>query len=176
MSASLLVDARNTLDYRVSVAVGSGSNLIVGEIVDFGNADTYTNVFVAGGAGSGACEVRIQTSYAFTSGSFTDPTSGLPSFPAGSSIASGGIFFANSGLLASGNQSVQSPVNNAPFFCSGGIEFGGFQRPGQYARLLWNSGAFPNFATAGFVGNKRTTGSGGGYSWSPANSGSVVNV
>lgn len=167
MSASLLVDARNTLDYRTSVAVGSGSNLIVGQIVDFGNTDTFTNVFVAGGAGSGACEVRIQCSNATTSGSFTDPTSGLAQFPTGSSIQSGGIFFANSGLLASGNQSVTSPVNNAPTFCSGGIEFGGFQRTGRYARLVWNSGAFPNFATAGFVGNKMTTGSGGGFSFSP---------
>lgn len=179
MSASLLVDLRNTCDYRPSVSVGSGSNLIVGEIVDLMYANTYTNVFVAGGPASGPIELRIQTSDTTTSGSFTDPTSGFSAntFPVSESIVSGGILWANSGLWASGISSLSAPVNNAPLFCSGGVQFGAFLRPHRYARLLWNSGAFPNYATAGFLGNKKTTGSGGGFDTNPQNvSGNVVNV
>ncbi len=172
MSANLVVDLANTCDYRASVTVGSGSNLIVGQIVDLLQADTYTNVFVAGGIGSGAIEVRIQTSDATTSGSFTDPTSGIANFPV--NVVSGGIVFANSGLWVSGNYSVTAPVVSAPVFCSGGIQFAAFQRPHQYARLIFNSGPFLNAVTAGFIGNKRTTGSGGGFSYSPTSG--VVNV
>lgn len=171
MSASLTVDLANTCDYRPSVVVGSGSDLAIGNIVDLLQADTYTNIFVAGGiGGSGAIEVRVQTSDATTSGSFTDPTSGLAAFPV--NLVSGGILFANSGLWVSGNYSVTAPVNNAPMFCSGGIFFGAVQRPHRYARLVYNSGPFPGAIVAGFIANKRTTGSGGGFSFSPG-SGSV---
>ena len=171
-SANLVVDIGSTCDYAASVMVGSGSDLLVGRIVDLLHADTYTNVFCAAGVGSGVIELRIQTSDTLTSGSFTDPTSGLESFP--SWIASGGIFFANSGLAVSGNQSISAPVNNAPLFCSGGIQFGAFARPHQYARLLYNSGPFLNWIVAGFVGNKRTIGSGGGFTYSPGSG--TVNV
>lgn len=172
MSANLVVDLSNTCDYRSSINVGSGSNLVVGEIVDLLYANTYTNVFVNGQAGSGAIEVRIQTSDSVLSGTFTDPTSGLAQLPV--NIRSGGILWANSGLWASGNYSLTAPVNNAPLFCSGGIMFGAFQRPHQYARLVLNSGPFPNALTAGFIGNKKTTGSGGGYTLSPTSG--VINV
>ena len=167
MSASLTVDLANTTDYRPSIIAGSGSNLVVGEIVDLLQANTYTNVFVTGGAGggSGAVEVRIQTSDALTSGSFTDPTSGLAQLPV--NVVSGGCLFANSGLWGSGNYSLSSPVNNAPLWCSGGIQFGAFQRPARYARLLLNSGPYPGAIVAGFVGAKKTTGSGGGFTYSP---------
>ncbi len=163
------MDIGNTADYAVSVAVGSGSDLTVGRIIDFLNADTYTNIMVTGGPGSGAIELRVQTSDTTTSGSFTDPTSGLPAgvFPISERVVSGGIFWANSGLAVSGNQSLTAPINNAPLFCSGGVMFGAFQSPHRFARLLYNSGPFPNFLTAGFVKNKRTTGSGGGFSYSP---------
>jgi hypothetical protein len=166
MSANLVVDLGATTDYRVSVAVGSGANLVIGEIVDFLSANTYDNVFVAGGlAGSGVVEVRVQTSDATTSGSFTDPTSGLAALP--TSFVSGGVFFANSGLWASGNESLTAPVNNAPLFCSGGIQFAAFQRPARYARLVLNSGFYPGPITAGFISNKKTTGSGGGFTYAP---------
>lgn len=175
MSANLVVDLRNTTDFRPSVGVGSGSNLTVGEIIDLQNSDTVCNIYVAGAQGaSGEIEVRIQTSDDTTSGNFTDPTSGIPagSFP--SVVLSGGRFITNSGLWVSGNQSESAPVNNAPLFCSGGIDFAFFQRPQRYARLILISGAFPNAITAGFVSNKRTTGSGGGFSFQPGSG--VVSV
>ena len=174
MSASLTVDLANTTDYRASVMVGSGVNLVVGEIVDLLQADTYTNVWVAGGVGggSGAIEIRIQTADTTTSGDFTDPVSGLAQFPV--NVLSGAVLWANSGLWASGNYSVTAPISGAPMFCSGGIFFGAFQRPARYARLLNNSGSYPGAITAGFVGAKRTTGSGGGFT--PAPGSGIVNV
>ncbi len=166
MSANLIVDIANTADYKASVMVGSGSDLLVGQVVDLLQANTYCNVFVAGGFGSGAIEVRIQTSDGTTSGSFTDPTSGLAALPV--NVLSGGVMFVNSGLWASGNFSVTASVNNAPLFCSGGISFGAFQRPQRYARLIYNSGPFPNYIIGGFVSQKRTTGSGTGSTLSPS--------
>lgn len=167
MSANLVVDIGATCDYRASVTVSSGSNLIVGQIVDLTNANTYCNVFCAGGIGSGEIVLRIQTSDAVTSGTFTDPTSGIALLDLPPSITSGGQIHVNSGLWASGNSSLTSPVNSAPLFCSGGIQFAAFQRPHQYARLILVSGPFLNSITAGFVSNKRQTGSGGGFTYSP---------
>jgi len=172
MSANLVVDLGNTTDYRLSVQRHSGSNLLVGEIVDLLHADTFTQVYVGGNFGSGPIGVRIQTSDGTASGTFTDPTSGLDQFP--TVIASGGIFWANSGLWQSGNYSLSAPVNNAPLFCSGGIQFAAFQRPHRYARLVYISGDFPQPIQAGFVANKRTTGSGGGFTLSPTSG--TVNV
>lgn len=175
MSASLTIDVRNTCDFRPSVGVGSGSNLVVGEIVDLQNSDTLCNIFVAGAqGGSGAIQVFVQSSDSTASGTFTDPTSGIPngSFP--SVLLSGGIFITNSGLWVSGNQSESAPVNNAPLFCSGGIDFAFFQRPQRYVRLILNSGPYPNAITAGFLSNKRTTGSGGGFTFNPTSG--VVSV
>lgn len=174
MSANLVVDIGATCDYRTSVVVGSGSNEIVGQVVDFLHANTYCNVFVTAAQGSGAIEVKLQTSESTASGTFSDPTSGLVlgNFP--TVIQSGGRFFANSGLWVSGNYSETSVVDNAPLFCSGGIAFAAFQRPHRYARLVLNSGPFPNWITAGFVSNKRTIGSGGGFTLSPTSG--AVNV
>jgi hypothetical protein len=173
-SANLVVDLGHTTDYQASLNLGSGASFTVGNIVDLANADTFCNVWVAGGPGSGVIELRVQCSDTLASGNFTDPTSGLAAFP--TDFVSGGVFFANSGLWASGNTSLSAPVVASPLFCSGSIQFAAFQRTGQYARLVTNSGVFPNNFTAGFVSQKRTTGSGGGFSWSPANSGQVVNV
>ena len=172
MSANLVVDLNPTVDTRPSVVVGSGSNLIVGEIVDLLHANTFCNVFCAGAAGSGLIELRVQTSDSVLSGTFTDPTSGLAQIPQG--FASGGVVFCNSGLYASGNSSPYAPVNNAPLFCSGGQQFAAFQRPHRYARLITNSGPFPNFFAAGFISQKKTIGSGFGYTFSPSSG--TVNV
>lgn len=166
MSANLLVDLGNTCDYRASLTLGSGASFTVGQIIDLGNANTLCNLFVAGAAGSGVIEVRVQTANDVNSGSFTDPTSGFAQFPA-IGLASGGIYYANSGLWASGSSSKAAPVDGAPMFCSGGFDSAAFQRPGQYARLITNSGVFPNFFTAGLISQKRTTGSGFGSSQSP---------
>lgn len=176
MSANLIVDIGHTADYQVSVAVGSGSNLVIGNIVDLLHADTYCNLFVAAGAGSGAIEVRVQTSDSTASGTFVDPTIGLVSGSFPSEILSGGIYFANSGIAwGSGNQSLTTPVGSgAPLFCSGSVQFASFIRTGRYARLFYNSGPFPNYIVAGFISQKKTTGSGGGFSFSPGSG--TVNV
>lgn len=176
MSANLVVDLRNTTDRAVSLAVTSGTDTTVGAVVDLLNANTWCNVFV-NGRNSGPLPIFIQTSDSTTSGSFTDPTSGLPTsvFPINGAIVSGGIFWANSGLYASGNSSPAAPVNNAPLFCSGGTDYAAFQRPHRYARLICTSGnaslASVPF-TAGFVSQKKVTGSGAGFSLLPG-SGSV---
>jgi hypothetical protein len=165
VSANLVVDLSATVDCRPSVNVGSGVNKVIGEVIDLLHADTYCNVYVGGLGGSGAIEVWVQTSDSTASGTFTDPTSGLAAFP--TKVGSGGVLFVNSGLFSSGNQSLSAPVNNAPAFCSGGIDFGAFQRPHRYARLILNSGPFPNAITAGFISQKRTVGSGGGFTLNP---------
>jgi hypothetical protein len=171
VSANLVVDLGATCDYRASVSVGSGSDFAVGQIVDLLGANTMCQLYVAGALfGSGAIEVRVQTSDSVTSGTFTDPTSGLAALP--TTLVSGGVFFANSGLWASGYSSLSAPVNNAPLFCSGGIQFAAFQRPHRYARLVYNSGVYLNPITAGFISNKKTTGSGAGFTYAPG-SGSV---
>lgn len=175
MSANLVVDLGNTTDFRASVMQGSGASFTVGEIVDLIDANSFCNVFCAGGAGSGAVELRIQTSDSLTSGSFTDPTSGLVAGQFPPFVASGGIFFANSGIPGSGNIGNFAPVGSAPLFCSGGIQFAAFQRPGRYARLINNSGVFPSWMTAGFISQRKQTGSGAGWSWAPQ-SGSTINV
>lgn len=166
MSANLVVDLFSTTDRAVSVGVGSGSDLTVGRIIDMLGANTMCQVFATAPlGGSGAIEVRIQTSDLTTSGSFTDPTSGLAQMP--STVLSGGRVIFNSGLWTSGFSSPVSPVNNAPLFCSGGADFSAFQRPQRYARLIYVSGPFPNPIAAGFISNKKTTGSGGGQTQSP---------
>ncbi len=174
MSASYLVDAANTLDAKASINLGSGASFTVGEILDLGYANTFTNVVVAGGVGSGPIEIRAQTSDATTSGSFTDPTSGLAALPV--NCVSGGVWFANSGLWASGVSSPFPAVSGAPLFCSGAIQFvGGFQSPHRYVRLINNSGVFPVWFTAGVVKQKKVTGSGtGGWTYSPTSG--TINV
>ncbi len=177
MSANTIVDIANGADYRASLMIGSGGTLAFGEVIDLLHADTYCNVFVAGGfqGGSGPIGIQIQCSDGTTSGSFTDPTSGLAAFPGGAlGVASGGIFYANSGLWSSGNYALSSPCSGAPLFCSGGIQFAAFQRPGRYSRLINLSGAYAGAITAGFVSQKKTTGSGAGFSYSPSSG--AINV
>lgn len=176
MSANYVVDLANTTDYRASVMIGSGSDTTIGQIVDLSDAHGYTNVWIAGGVagGSGPIQFQIQTADATTSGSFTDPTSGLPSDTFPVNVVSGGNVWANSGLWNSGNFSITAPVNSAPHFCSGGIHFAAFQRPHRYARLINISGVYPGAITAGFVAQKHVTGSGGGFAYSPGSG--TVNV
>lgn len=181
MSANLVVDLRNTTSYWASIAQrtiaasGVGTGVVVGKIVDLLHANTFTQVYAAGNDfSSGEVRILLQTSDATTSGSFTDPTSGLPAgaFPPG--IHSGGVFLLNSGLWQSGGQ-LGASVSGVSRFASGGLEFGAFLRPHRYARLVLLSGtgngiAFQSGATltAGFVANLKTTGSGAGFTQSPA--------
>lgn len=179
MSANLVVDIGSTCDYRSSVtpaaAASPASGVIVGQIVDLLHANTYCNLWVTGGPGSGVIPVAVQTSDGLTSGSFTDPTSGLPSTAFPGFVRSGGILHANSGLHASGNYSLSSPASGAPLFCSGGIQFGAFQRPHRYARLIALSGLTTTVILgAGFVSQKKTTSSGGGFTYNPGSG--TVNV
>lgn len=162
MSANLIVDIGNTCQYSYSIAPSAGvaatpaSGVIVGDPVNMLHANTFCNLFVTGGpSNSGQFRVAVQTSDSTASGSFTDPTSGLAAFP--TSFLSGGILVVNSG-------------NNQQ---SGVSAFAGFQRPGQYARAIILSGDQYNAPVfAGFVSQKKITGSGGGFTYSPG-SGSV---
>lgn len=171
MSAHLVVDIGGGCDFFASIASPVGvdgtpaSGVIIGRIVDLANSDTHCNVMLCGGPTSGPLGLQVQTSDGTTSGSFTDPTSGLVAFPAG--FSSGGIAWMNSGLYASGNQALSAHVNNAPLFHSGGVQFAAFQRPHRYARVIALSGTFTAPLTAGFVTNKRTLGSGGGFTLNP---------
>lgn len=180
MSANLLVDIGATGDFATSIGSAAGvastpaSGEIIGQIVDLLPSNTYTNVFVAGGPNSGQLGIQIQTSDSTTSGSFTDPTSGLPAGALPSFLVSGGIMWVNSGLWASGYTPTTSVINNAPNFCSGGVAFGAFQRPHRYARLIALSGGFTAPVMAGFVSQLKVTGSGGGFSYSPGSG--TVNV
>lgn len=181
MSANLVVDLGNTTDYPLSVVSLSGQSTSVGQIVDLLHANTYTNVWVSAVGGSGELPVFIQTSDATTSGTFTDPTSGLPAgaFPVSERVVSGGIFWVNSGLWTSGSRSPTATINNAPLFHSGGVQLAAFQRPHRYARLVVTSGnasIAAHVILAGFVAQKKTTGAsgGGGFTFSPGSG--VVSV
>lgn len=178
-AAGLVVDLAQTCDYFPSLTSISGQSTAVGGIVDLLHANTNCQVYVATTHGtSGPLPILIQTSPTTASGDFTDPTSGLHAgaFPVGGKVASGGVFWANSGLFASGNSSPgQNRIDNAPLFASGGIDFASFQRPHRYARLVCTSGNATIGAaifTAGFLSQKKITGSGGGFTLAPG-SGSV---
>jgi hypothetical protein len=166
VSANLLVDLNNTCQMSPSIVAPpalSGflaapqSGVQVGLTVDLLNANTFCNVYACGGVSeSGLSRLQVQTSDATTSGSFTDPTSGLPVMP--TSFSSGGVLWLNSGGGA---------LSSGFFFAAA------FQRPHRYARLVQMSGDWMTGAlAAGFISALKTTGSGGGFTYSPG-SGSV---
>lgn len=172
MSASTVVDLGNVVQHQqlsVSAVNGVGgtpaSGTIVGAVVDMLHANNYCNLVVVGGPSSGILRVQVQTSDSTLSGTFVDPTSGLPNLPG--AFQSGGILIVNSGLWASG--SPQGPkVNNAPLFCSGGCQVAGFQRNGQYVRAIALSGTFDGPVSVGFMSQLKLIGSGTGFTYSPA--------
>lgn len=139
------------------VASTPASGVIVGQPVDLLHCNNFCNMAVAGGPSvSGQFRVLIQTADATTSGSFTDPTSGLAVMP--TRFLSGGVLVCNSG-----NAEMRS----------GGLVFAGFQRTGRYARAIVMSGdQFNAPVTIGFVSQLKTPGSGGGFTYAPT-SGSV---
>lgn len=167
MSASLLVDLGNTCQLSPSIIdppVASGqtpatSGTLVGNIVDLLNANTYCNLYVCGGVSeSGLGRFAVQTSDSTLSGTFTDPTSGLPDFP--TAFSSGGLFWVNSGGGA---------------LTSGFFTAAAFQRPQRYARVIQLSGDWlAGGVNAGFISQLKTTGSGGGFTYNPGSG--VVNV
>lgn len=179
MGAGLVIDLNGQVDRFPSICnVSGGAAVVVGQIVDLANADTYCNVYLAAGGGiSGVIPLTVQTSDSTTSGSFTVPQSGLAAAPqsiTGEGFTLSGVWWGNSGLYASGNISpFNSVVDNAPALCSGGIQFASFQRNARYARLVAFSGNDYSIYNAGFISQKRTAGSGYGYTWNPQSGGSI---
>lgn len=174
MSANLVVDLGGGALMGVSIGpiagVGStpASGIMVGRFLDFNNANTFCNLFAAGAGVSGPYRVLVQTSDAQTSGSFTDPTSGLAQLP--TSFLSGGVVWVGSGAggFTSGN-----PLSGS--MCSGGVQAAGFQRPHRYVRALVMSGEANNHpVVVGFISQHRTTGSGGGFTFNPTSG--AINV
>lgn len=176
MSATMVVDLLNATQFQTSIGLAAdvgnvpASGEIVGTIVDLLHADGgYTNVFAVGGATSGPLQLQVQVSDSTASGSFVDCTSGLVAGQFPTSFVSGGTFWVNSGLQASGIYGVyNSVVNNAPAFCSGGAQWAAFQRTARYARVRALSGnAFNTTLVAGFCAQRISTQSGGGFSYNP---------
>ena len=160
-----MVDLGNTCQLTPSITspqLSGGpwpcSGAVFGTAVDGLYANSYTNVFVANPLNaSGILRIQVQCSDLTTSGSFTDPTSGLQVMP--TNFSSGGVFWINSG------GGLFQP----------GMVAAAFQRPQRYTRLIAMSGDF--FAggfIAGVISQYKTTPYSGytGTSQSPG-SGSV---
>lgn len=172
-SAGLVVDLGNTCQSLPSLPGAvtqspSGqlcglSGILVGDIIDMRDSDTLCNVYMAGTAvlSSGPAIIQVQTADATTSGTFTDPTSGLGRLP--SVFQSGGNIWLNSGSFAG----IYGSGTSGQFVTSGFCAFASFQRPHRYARLLFNSGFYIGPLQAGFVSQLKTTGSGGGFTFAP---------
>lgn len=172
MSASNVVDLNPTTLFGTSIGPAAGvgstpaSGTIIGQGLDFTMANGYCNVWAVGGPSlSGAFRVAVQCAGSNTSGSYTDPTSGLSQFP--SNLISGGILVCNSGVNVSGNNSLSG----------GSSDLGAFLRPaGQpWVRAMVLSGDQANApVTVGFIEQALITGSGVGFSYLPSSG--VINV
>lgn len=183
------VDMSNCDTYcNVYVTAGACSGPLIFQVQ---TAEGPYDIPLTGNAFSG----NVFSGGAPMSGSFSDPTSGLAQLP--TTFQSGGQLYVNSGLYtlpgalgASGQQvngyaqgtlpfgvntvqqgmggEAQITSGSAPAFASGGVAFAGFQRNYQYARLILVSGAtIPQYIQAGFISQSLTTGSGGGFTFSP---------
>ena len=154
-------------------AMSSLSGIMVGAIVDLVNANTACQLIAMGnGFGSGPLILAVQCSDNTTSGSFTDPTSGLAQLPG--AFSSGGQLIIGSGpgaFVGLFNSGVSGQG-----ILSGWMGASLFQRPQRYARVLVASGFYDGTLVAGFLSNLRTTGSGGGFSASPLSGNTAVNV
>lgn len=174
MSASLTVDLGKTCISIPSVSTNQTSGLmvsvsgaIVGNIVDLRDGDTYCNVAIDGWvATSGQLRIAVQTSTGTTSGGFTDPTSGIPLLDLPTPFQSGGILWINSGGVFNGIFGSGVSGENV---ASGFQAIAAFQRVGRYARAIVLSGETFNgiLGSVTFITNRRTTGSGGGFSFQP---------
>lgn len=153
------IDLTNEFTWAPSIValngVGSSpaSGEIVGAIGDLRDANMLTHLIVQHGGNANVFRVQVQTSADSTSGTFTDPTSGLQRMP--TNLLSGGILLCSSGSAVT----------------SGGVLMGGFLRPEnhRYARARVLSGdahATPVNVAVG-AWSKRT-GSGAGYTFSPS--------
>ncbi len=167
MSASYVLDLYHATRMVPSITqtnlsgTWNSSGVIVGDVVDLLHAHGYCNLLVTTGVSpSGVLRVSVQTSDTTTSGSFTDPTSGLVDFP--TDFKSGALLWINSG--------------GANFY-SGNAVSAAFLRPHRYARALALSGGlFEGGFTATFIEQMHMTGTSGfaGFSLSPNSGVSVV--
>lgn len=189
MSAGLVLDLGNTAQLAVSfpstavaadggLAITSGgcisalSGVLVGDVVDLLPANAYCNLWVAGRSfGSGPLLIGVQTSDSTTSGTFTDPTSGLASLPG--AFSSGGWLILGSGPATSTLLGTLGSGVSGQYLESGFMVAQAFQRTGRYARVVVGSGFYDGPLQAGFISALKTTGSGGGFSWSPSSGGGV---
>ena len=189
-SAGLVVDLGNTALFAVSwpstgvaaddaILITSGgamsslSGVLIGAVVDLLQADTYCNLWAAGkGFGSGPLLLQVQTADAVTSGSFTDPTSGLAAGDRPGAFLSGTILVIGSGPATDATLGILGSGYSGSFLLSGWAVGQGFVRVGRYARVNVLSGFYDGTLVAGFLSQLKTTGSGGGFSFSPG-SGSV---
>lgn len=161
-----------------------------GQGVDLNNADTFCNLQIVGCATtnlSGQVRIGVQCADSDVSGQYTDPTSGLAQLP--TYFASGGLIWLNSGgilggtipgAISQGAGGFGAPAGavfansgspNSGFAMNSGFSvFAGFQRTGRYARAFVVSGdlGYVGPLYAGFVSQLRTTGSGGGMTFSPS--------
>lgn len=181
MSASLLIDLGNTTAQGNTTSIPNGvlvspsgqlcglSGVLVGASVDLLNTNTYCNVYITGQAAlvSGPLIVGVQCADTDTSGLYTDPTSGLPQLP--TAFSSGGVIILNSG--SSGGMFAGGPISGQCVM-SGFAFSAAFQRPQRYVRATFNSGFFIGPVNVSFISQSKTTGSGGGFTFSPG-SGSV---
>ena len=182
MSANLILDLGNTTQFGVSIVgdpVLSGalvhpcSGAVIGNIVDMLHSDTYCNLVVTGFSASGQLRVVVQNSDTATSGALStgDPTSGIAAFPG--AFVSGTILWINSGGTGGG---VLGAFVSGQAIASGFGAAQAFQRTGRYVRALLLSGDFgAGPLTVAFLSQFKTTGSGGGFTWSPG-SGTTINV
>ncbi len=146
------------------------SGAVIGASVDMLNSDTYCQLVVMGSMSSGQLRVQVQNSDSDVSGTYTDPTSGLAQLPG--TFQSGGILWINSGGLLGGTIGTTGFVSGQSVN-SGFLVAQPFQRTARFARANLLSGDF-GCASVGFISNLKTTGSGGGFSFSPGSG--VVNV
>lgn len=173
MSASLVVDLRNTVQVELSLlntddTLLSGSNgvasgVVVGRNVDLKDADTLCNIFFTHGNNtSGQVFFAVQESDTTTSGDFAaiGPNSGESIWLSGgrTTINSSGLALGQGGGTLSGVGRV-----------SGQTLYGHFQRTRRYARIIQESGGVGWGAPVygGFISQKMITGSGFGVSTAP---------
>lgn len=179
-SANLIVDIGGTAQSQLTIGIGgagsgniyAASGAVIGMSVNLIAANTYCNLHVAGTPlfASGQLRIAVQVADADTSGSFVDPTSGTTQLP--TSFSSGGILILNSGGLGSGTLNVGTSGQNMQ---SGFSVYAAFLRNGQFARANVLSGDFyAGTLTVSLVSQLKTTGSGGGFSFSPGSG--VVSV
>ena len=196
MSAALTVDLNGTCQLAQSFPFDqtalspSGqmcglSGTFIGQGIFLGNADTFCNVVIQGMAVcvSGPLVLQVQCADADVSGQYTDPTSGLAQLPTW--FSSGGLLILNSGGGASSSGGLQNGFASGFAIASGFQVAAGFQRPvpGTFARINFFSGfgtatgtknQYLGNLTAGFISHLRTTGSGGGFTYSPQSGVGIV--